>query len=407
MTMTLTSIHTSSANQISVRFRGWLGLALSCSLLFACGGQAIESEETAAAPKTEQKASASSDMVQLTGQQYQYAGIQLGKLETRRLGRVVKVNGVLDVPPQNMASVSAPMGGFLKSTRLLPGTRVKKGQVIAMMEHPDYIQLQQDYLDSKSRLELAQLEYDRQKELNRENVNSAKVYQQATADYQVLQHRVKALSEKLLFIGLNPTRLSSEGLSRAIPIYSPINGYVKEVNVNLGRFVNPTDVLFEIINTEHMHLALSVFEKDVSRIREEQRVVFNLPNEPRQERMGRVHLVGKAIGTDKTVMIHVHIDKDDPTLLPGMYVNARIETGDSTALTVPDAAIVSAEGKDYVFVPKGGQPHGFQRVEITKGISENGYTAVRLPANLKPEQTRVVVKGAYSLLAKMLNVEEE
>jgi membrane fusion protein, heavy metal efflux system len=373
------------------------------ALLISCGQSARE-EPTA---ETAEEPAESSSLVQLTSQQQQQAGIELGRIKKRQLSRYLLVNGVLDVPPENLVSISAPMGGFLKSTHMLPGTRVRKGQVIAVIEHPDYIQLQQDYLDSKSRLEYATLEYNRQQELNRENVNSAKVLQQSTTEYQVLQHRVKSLEEKLKLIGLNPRQLNSEAISSAIPIHTPISGYVKAVNVNLGKYVNPADVLFDIVNTEHMHLALSVFERDIPRVQEEQKVLFHLPNEPEKERSGTVHLVGKAIEADKTVMVHVHLNQDDPTLLPGMYVNARIETGDSTAYALPSNAIVNAEGKSYIFIVKNPQDHAYERVEVQPALSEKGFTAIGLPAGVDPARTQVVVKGAFALLAKMMNVEEE
>jgi cobalt-zinc-cadmium efflux system membrane fusion protein len=383
--------------------RPFLGVLLSAWFLFSCGQDAAEEEkkdDTEAAP-------AAGNLVNLTEGQYRNAGIELGKMERRTLSHYLTVNGVLDVPPENLVSISAPMGGFLKSTHLLPGSRVKKGQTIAVIEHPDYIQLQQDYLDSKSRLTFAALEYQRQGELNQEHVNSAKAFQQSTADYQVLQHRVKSLEEKLRLIGLNPAQLRSDRISRSIPIRTPISGYVKTVNVNLGKYVHPSDVLFDIVDTRHMHLALSVFERDIPRVREKQKVLFHLPSEPEKVRIGSVHLVGKALEADKTVMVHVHLNQDDPTLLPGMYVNARIETGDSTAYTLPNGAIVHSEGTYVIFVPVQGPAHTYERVPVTKGGSENGYTAVSLPAEVIPHQTPVVVKGAYALLSKMTNVEEE
>ncbi|MBC7922641.1 MAG: efflux RND transporter periplasmic adaptor subunit [Ferruginibacter sp.] len=378
---------------------GWFSL-LTSLLLVACDEKPAETEEDASTPP------ASVRFVRLTAAQHQNAGLQLGKVASRRLSRVITVNGVLDVPPQNIVSVSAPLGGFLKTTRLLPGTRVKKGQVIALMEHPDYVQLQQDYLDGKSRLTFATLEYERQKELNREDVNSAKVFQQATADYEVLQNRVNALAEKLALIGLRPEGLTSGQISRTVPLLAPISGYVKEVNVNIGQYVNPPDVLFEIVSTDHMHLALSVFEKDAPAVRAGQRVRFTLPNDPGRERLGDVHIVGKVVGDDRTVPIHVHLHQDDPAFLLGMYVSARIEVGDSTAPALPDAAVVQAEGKDYIFVLGDGPQRQYERVEVRRGRSENGYTAVQLPARLDADRARVVVKGAYTLLAKMLNVEE-
>lgn len=383
---------------------GWsfLILVLSSGLLFSCG----QSPEENDAESTVFVAATPLNQIQLTAGQNERLGIEVGKIEQRSLSHTIRVNGFLDVPPQNMVSVSSPMGGFLKRTHLLPGTKVKKGQVIAIMEHPDFIQLQQEYLDSKAQLELARLEYERQKELSRENVNSAKVLQQATTAYQMLQNRERSLAEKLSLIGINAARLTPNAISRTISISSPMNGYVKSVHANLGKFVSPSDVLFEIVNTEHMHLALAVFEKDISLVREGQTVRFSLPNQVGEERTGKVHLVGKVVDADKTVPIHVHIDQDDPSLALGMYVNARIEAGDSTANVLPNAALVNEGGKDYIFVRSENEGGQYRQVEVQKGASQKGYTSVRVPDWVKPLSTQVVVKGAHALMGSLASRQE-
>ena len=182
-------------------------------------------------------------IVELSGAQYNVAGIEVGKIEQKTLSNVLKVNGVMDAPPQNMVSISAPLGGFVVSTELLQGMKIKKGQVLAIMEHPDYVQLQQDYLDKKSKLEYLEQEFKRQGELYKGNVNSGKIFQQAKSDYTSMKVQVKGLHEKLAILGIDATKLSEDNLSRKVKIHSPINGYVSAVNVNIGKYANPTDVM--------------------------------------------------------------------------------------------------------------------------------------------------------------------
>ncbi|KAA9340121.1 efflux RND transporter periplasmic adaptor subunit [Adhaeribacter soli] len=391
------------------------------SLFFiACSGSETESKPEAEGHgeetenHTEEKeshAEAPGNRVELTARQYEVAGIELGKPEMKNLSQVLQVNGVLDVPPQNMASISAPLGGFVKSTDLLQGKFVKKGSVIAIIENPEFIQIQQDYLENKSQLDYLSMELARQKELRAENVNSAKTLQQTEAEYKTIRARVNGLKERLAMIGISPKQIQAGNISRTAPLIAPITGYVTDVNVNIGTFVNPTDVLFMIANTEHLHVELTIFEKDAAKIKMGQKVRFTLPNE-NQERHATIYLIGKAVREDRTIRVHAHLDEEDHELIPNTYVNALVELKGASVLALPQEAIVHADGKNYLFLAKGQRKennvvmYDFERQEIMTGVSEFGFTEVFLPENTA-DTAKVVVKGAYSLLAKMNNTEEE
>jgi cobalt-zinc-cadmium efflux system membrane fusion protein len=379
----------------------YLTIALGCLLSPACNkSTSIETED--------EHHEEAKNSVELTAAQYKVAGIELGMIEQKNLSSVIKVNGVLEAPPQSLVSISAILGGFVKNTDLLHGSRVKKGDVVVVMEHPDYIQLQQDYLDSKSKLVYLELEYKRQKGLREKNVSSAKIFQQTTADYKSAKARANALKEKLALIEINADQLEkSEKISRTVTIHSPINGYVSKVNINIGRYVNPVDVMFEIVNTEHLHVELKVFEKDISKIKEGQRIRFTLPNEDDKERLAFVYLIGRSIGGDRTVKVHGHLDKEDEQYLPGMFVTALIEISNNTVNALPEETIVQSEGKNYIYVFEGKrmennqEMNDFKMVEIQKGITENNYTEVILPDTFDVNSNQIVLKGTYSLLSKM------
>lgn len=361
------------------------------------------------APEKEKKQEAATNEVSFTDAQYKTAALQLGAVAPKQISGTFKANGVLDVPPQQKVSISAPLGGFLKKTDLLQGMRVKKGQLIAVIENADYVQMQQDYLEAKSQLEYAAADYARQQELAKENVNAQKTVQQAKSGYQTLQARVTALREKIKASGISLPALEKGHVQSAINIYSPINGFVTEVNVNIGKFVNATDVLFEIVDTEHLHAELTVFEKDVPRVQVGQKVRFTLANE-NTERTAKVHLIGREIGKDRTIRIHCHLDKEDIHLLPGMYLKAIVETGQKQVPALPEEAVVDYQGQKYIFVampPKqtDSQQHNFKMIAIQTGNSEMGFTEVVLPE--EAGNTGIVVKGAYSLLSKLKNSEEE
>jgi cobalt-zinc-cadmium efflux system membrane fusion protein len=355
-----------------------------------------------------------SSVVELSPAQFNMAGVELVQAVAQLMSKGLKVSGVMDTPPQQLISVSAPLGGFLKNTDLLQGMKVKKGQVLAVLEHPNYVELQQNYLDKKTQLEFLEFEFNRQERLNKENVNSQKVFQQAKSDFMSMKIQVKGLEEKLAIIGVNASNLSVEKISREIKIYSPISGYVSEVNTNIGRYVNPVDVLFEIVNTDHLHAELIVYEQDIHKLKIGQKVRFYLPSS-KKEIMASVYLIGRKIDADRSVMVHAHLDKEDVSLLPGMYINAVIELDENEVNSLPEEAVVFSEGKNYVFVLKiekqstEEKNYVFEMKEVTKGLTENGYTAFTL---LNKDVSNIATmqfagKGAFSVLAKMKNTEEE
>lgn len=375
-------------------------------LLTSCGSPTGTPPE---APKKEVRQNAATNEVSFTDAQYKTAALQLGDVEPKQISGTFKANGVLDVPPQQKVSISAPLGGFLKKTDLLQGMRVKKGQLIAVIENAGYVQMQQDYLEAKSQLEYAAADYARQQELAKENVNAQKTVQLARSGYQTLQARVTALREKIKASGISLPALEKGHVQSAIKLYSPINGFITEVNVNIGKFVQPTDVLFEIVDTEHLHAELTVFEKDVPRVQVGQKVRFTLANE-NTERTAKVHLIGREIGRDRTIRIHCHLDKEDIHLLPGMYLKAIVETGQKQVPALPEEAVVDYQGQKYIFVAMpqkqaDSQEHIFKMIAIQTGNSDMGFTEVVLPA--AAGNTGIVVKGAYALLSKLKNSEEE
>lgn len=375
---------------------------LSLLTLMACN-QATKEENT------EEATAKPSDEVILSKDQYNLAALQTGKLEMRSLSDVIKANGAIDVPPENMVSISAPLGGYIKSSGLLLGQQIHKGQVIAIIENPEFIDIQQEYLESKSRFEFLALEYKRQEQLRKEDVNSAKTFQQVNSEYKMIQARMSGLEQKLSLIGINAKSLQSGKISKTSNLYSPINGYVTLSNATTGKYVNPTDVIFELANKSEMHLALNVYEKDAAKIKVGQSIKFALANETGYNRNARVFLIGKSTGTEGTVPVHCHLlDAGNTSLFPGMYAKAMIETTNQTVPSLPNESIVQSDGMDYIFIQTTSsetKEFMFKMIPVKKGIEQEGYTEVLLPENFD-RNSAVVLKGAYTLLSAMKNVEE-
>lgn len=380
-------------------------LLIFTTLLFiACGNNSDQEGAT-----EEHSEVVSEEEVSLTQEQYNTADIQIGRVSKRNIGDIITANGKLDVPPQQMVSVSIPIAGFVKKTSLLEGMHVKRGQVLAVLENLDYVQIQQDYLDVKSQYNYAEQEYKRQQQLAEEKVNAEKTLQQAKANYQSLQAKYKGLESKLKLMNIQPSSIEKGSISSTINVYAPISGYITEVNVNVGQYVSPKDVLFKIVNTEHLHVELTVFEKDVAKLEEEQPVRFTLANET-TERTATVHLIGREISKDRTVRVHCHLDSEDSKLLPGMFLKAHIETNGAESYTLPESAIVKYEGKDYVYIEHSNHPadsmHHFEMTEVNVGSTDRGFTQIELVGKLDTNKD-IVTRGGYILLAKMKNSDEE
>ena len=376
-------------------------LLLSSTCLLVSCGNPKEVQETGKEDTHEQ-----SDIVSLSPEQYKVADIRLGAIAMKELSGTTKVNGVLDLPPKSLVSISTPLEGILKDTEMLQGMHVKKGTLVAVMQNPEFIQMQQDYLDYKSQLQFLKLELDRQEELAKENVNSKKALQKASSEYHSVSARVLGQKTKLSLLDISFSELEKGNLKKTFNLYAPISGYVTQVNTNIGAFASTTDVLFQIADTEHLHAELTVFEKDVPKLKIGQKVRFTLANE-QTERMATVFLIGREISKERTVQIHCHLDKEDTQLIPGMFLKAYVESGANKVAALPDQAIVEFEGKKYVFIELGleGKSHQFKMIEVKIEVAENGYTQVSSAQSLTA--AKIVVKGAYDLLSQVKNAESE
>ena len=361
--------------------------------LSACGGKKPESATTGEAVNP--------NVVTLTDAQLSNAAITTGKITQQEISSILKLNGKIDVPPQNMVSISVPLGGYLRSTKLLPGMHVNKGEAIAVIEDQQYIQLQQDYLTAKARIGYLENEYNRQKDLNQNKASSDKVFQQAEAEYRSQQVLLSSLAEKLQLIGINVRNISAAKISRSVNIYSPITGFVSKVNVNIGKYVSPTEVLFELINPTDIHLALKVYEKDLDRLYVGQKLVAYTNNEPTKKHAGAILLIGRDLSADRNADVHCHFETYDKTLVPGTYMNAEIQVKNNQAYAIANEAIVQFEGKQYIYKVIGNRQ--FEMIMVNTGESENGFTEIVSPAKDMTSNAVFVTKGAYSLLMMMKN----
>ena len=370
---------------------------ITIALLITACGSSTEQETSAEANK------GAENLVVLNEKQLSAAALSFAKPEEKIIGSFITANGTIDVPPQNMISVSVSLGGYLKSTKLLPGLQVRKGDVIAIMEDQQYIQMQQDYLTTKAKLAYSKSEFERQKELNASKASSDKVFQQIQMEYNTLRITLNSLEQKLKMINIKPESITENNISSTIKIYSPINGFVSNVNVNIGKFVNPSDVLFELIDPSSIYLNLKIFEKDLNKLAIGQKLIAYSNSDPSKKYDAEINLISRDLSPERLAEVHCHFENPDKSLAAGMYMNAEIQLKNDRKLAIPEEAIVSFESTDYVFVRK--NTNSFEMTPVKTGTIENGYVEVINAESFIGKQ--LVTKGAYTLLMTLKNKSEE
>jgi membrane fusion protein, heavy metal efflux system len=410
-----------------------------CMLLSACGSKSEKNTNTQVTKeeKTETKphpkAEATPTIAALTAEQIKTVGITYGTVEMKELTATIKANGNLKVPNNNKGNATSLYGGVIKSINVQIGSSVRKGQVIATIANPQFIQLQEEYLTIASRITFAEQELTRQKELNEGNAGAKKNLQSADAELKTLRTRRASLQQQIQLMGINPNNVSNSNLQSALLVTSPISGTVSNVFAKIGSYVDVASPVAEIVDNGSLHLDLNVFEKDLPLLKVGQTIHFTLTNNPNNEYDAVVYSIGTAFENDsKTIPVHCNVKGNKTGLIDGMNITGIVSLNNVTTPAVPTDAIVEADGKYYIFIltdkepeehhEEGEEAHdhkaaekgketepknttNFEKLEVVKGVSNMGYTAITF-VNEIPANTKIVTKGAFFINAKLTNTGE-
>ncbi len=345
----------------------------------------------------------------LTADQIKTIGIEFGTIEQKQLTTSLKTNGVLKVPNQNKASINSLYSGIIKSLMVQPGNPVSRGQTIATISNPEFIQVQSEYLSINSRMVLAEQEYNRQKELNAGNAGALKNLQAADAELKSLRTRRSSLQQQIQLMGINPSSLANGKLISVLSIKSPISGVVSSVNVKMGSYIDLSTIVAEVVDNRQLHLDLFVYEKDLPKLKNKQTIHFTLTNNPGKEYDAEIFSLGSSFENEsKAVSVHAMVKGDKTGLIDGMNITANISLDKATLPAIPTEAIVNLQGQDYIFIidsvdTKKNETH-FKRIPVVKGTSDVGYSEITLLKDI-PAGAKVVVKGSFFILAKQTNTE--
>ncbi len=362
---------------------------------------------TGCGDKTKSETEANSDenpdttIIEITKAQFDGAAMQLGKMTEQSFPKVVQTTGMIDVPPQNRAAISTFAGGYVKKTPLLIGDKVRKGQVLLTLENPEFVEMQQNYLEAVEQLTFLKSEYERQKTLVEEKITSQKNFLKAESTYKRTLATYNGLKKKLQMLNIN-TKVVEEGtITSTVTLYAPIHGSISKMNVSTGTYVSPADEIMEIINMDHVHLELSVFEKDILQVKEGQGIVFKIPEASEDFFDAEVHLVGTSIDVqNRTVKVHGHLAEDEGhDFAMGMFVDARIITESNKEWALPNESVISIEDKNYILlnVTESTGNYSFSQMEVEVGDSFNGFTMIKNNGDFN-ENDSFLIKGGFSLI---------
>ncbi len=343
------------------------------------------------------------NVVELTKNQLDNSKIKIGSLTNTSLSSTIKVNGKITLAPNAMASVSMPLGGYIKNIKVMPGMVIGKGQVLAVIEDQSYVQIQQDYLTTKQQLAYASKDYARQKELNSSQAVSEKNFQLAESEFAKQRITLKSLEEKLKLIHINPTSLTANTISKSVNIYAPISGMVTKIDVNIGKYVNATDMLFQIMDNQSMYAKLNVFEKDAANLAIGQKIKVYTNTQPDVFYETKIEFVNKSYSEENAIEVYAKISNTTKKLIPGNYINASIQVDNNNAYVVSNDAIVDFEDKKFVFVQDANK-NSFTMQEVQIGIVTDKVSEIRNYETLQNKS--VVISDAYTLLMVLKNKEE-
>ena len=340
--------------------------------------------------------------IPLSEKQVKAGDLKMGEAQEREMDAMLHVNGSLVLRAQDMGNVSSLMGGIVKNVYVKEGQMVSRGQVVATIENTDVVTLQREYYTAYKESEMARLELDRQKTLASAGAGIKKTLQMSEKNYKVAQANLLGTGRQLQQMGISTKEVAKGKFTTVFPLRAPISGTVSDMQASLGSYADMQTPLMKIRNNHAVECDLNVFEKDIAKVKVGDQVLVSLTNQPGVNVSGRVYGMNQYLnkGT-KSVAVHVKLDaKRGAKLFEGMYVSGQIATGRQLCMTLPNKAIVSADGKQYVFAlnqqhSKGGT-YSFSRHEVTTGVSNNGYTEVALCKHLKKGQ-KIVTDNAFYL----------
>ncbi len=341
----------------------------------------------------------------LTRDQLKNIDLQLGKLSKINISEHIEATGALGLPPDAYASVSTKIDGFISGTqRYVEGSRIKKNAFIAKIINPILIEKQEQLLSSHTQLNYLRKEYQRQKSLLEANAGVSKQVEKIYAEMEMYRAKKIATENYLTYLGIDIQKVLEGKFTKEIAIVSPMSGYITSINMHNGMYVKPEQQLLEIINDDHLHLELNVYEKDISLVRIGQKITYTVPALKNKIFEGEIHVLGKEIDpVKKTVRVHGHLKKDRPNFIKDLFVQAKIWLQDQIVTAVPQEALMREGDAYYIYryIKNATDDESiiFEKIQVRTGAKSDGYIAIQSERELQHD-AQFVFRGAYYLHAQ-------
>lgn len=360
-------------------------------IIFSCGNTDETQQEESVSEMT-------SDTISISEQQFTASGFKLGTITEQTFTTNLNVNGMIELPQKSKSIISTYIGGIVSGMNVIHGQWVQKGQVLFQLTNPELIKLQQDYLELAGKINYLAEEFERQKILSAENISAKKDYLKAESELNIAKAQIAGVTAQLELIGIKTGEITSEKLTSSLPITAPTSGYISLLNIINGGFLDASSAAMEISNTSHMHIELSILEKDIALLTKGQKINYSLQNNPDKKFLGEVFLIEQQVSDNRLINVHCHIEKPFPAnISPGMFVTATVETASIISFALPEDAVVAMDGKHFVLVKVRDDGYQFKKKLVTAGITEDGFTQLLNDADLDPG-ANYLTKGAYYMI---------
>lgn len=372
-------------------------LALILGVFSSCGSAGNSAEEVIEVSEAPE----GSSEIFLTEVQFNTMKMEWGSPIKDDFSEEINVQGKVKVPVEGMQEIAAYFGGYVSGISLVEGETVRRGQTLFYLENPDFIRLQQDYLETTSQLAYLKSEYERQETLFGEQISAQKNFLKAEADYKGSLARSQSLKKQLSLININADQLTPENIRSKVPVFSPVNGFVEEVFVVPGQFLPASGKAISLLNKDHLHIELILFEKDAAQIQIGQKLSFTMPDVSGKEFLAEIHVVGQSVNEQRQINVHADLvdEKEGDRLFPGMFVQARVQLDPRESWALPEDALVDVDGEYFVLVQKGKTDQGYrlERLKVNPGVKNKSMIAID-PVEGLDESSVILTKGGFNLL---------
>jgi cobalt-zinc-cadmium efflux system membrane fusion protein len=378
-----------------------LSVVMLSLLVIACNTKENK-KEVSGTKVSEEKSHNKSEEVMLSSQQFEALKMKIDTVVLRNMSGYVEANGTLEVPPQSEAAITSVIGANVVSIQVIEGDKINNGQVVATLSHPNIIKMQTDYLNAYSNSIFLKKNYQRQQKLYDAGVGSGANFQKSAAEYEASKALANGMAAQLQLLNINTASVRNGTIAQSVALRSPIEGFVQKVNAKIGQYVEPQTELFEIVNTHHVHVDLMVFEKDVYKVKKGQKVAFNVQSIEDEELTAEIYSVGKTFEDNpKALHVHAEIENKKGNLIPGMYIQGKIQVESAEKIALPESAIIKEGDRFYVFsVEKENEDWSFKPVEVILGQKDGNWIAIQFFDEIEPN-TKFAYNNAYYLIAEM------